>query len=115
MFIDRAENAGAGIFGIIIDKMYIDYCEFRNNWNKFYGSVSVDYFATYHQMNVDIIDSIFTDNIVISNGIGVGGAAITAQYFDSNDGGYPLNCYNDTGNGWYDDIQGLGTVSAYNI
>ncbi len=56
---NRAESAGAGVFCVIIDLLSIEKCNFSNNWNKFYGSVTADYFATYYEMNVEIIDSEF--------------------------------------------------------
>jgi len=101
-----ANNDGAGILAIIITKLYIDACQFISNVNRYYGTVSVQYFQSYNPMNVEVINSNFIDNIVESDDI-IAGGAISAQRYDYEDAVYPLNCYHENQGKFDQDIESL--------
>ena len=102
---NNADNDGAGILAVIITKLYIDNCEFINNDNRHYGSVSVQYFQSYDPMNVQI-NSKFDHNTVQNDDV-IAGGAISAQRYDYGDDVYPLNCYDENQGGFDENIQSL--------
>ena len=99
-----ADHDGAGILAIIITRLIVDNCNFDNNYNTHYGTVSVQYFQNFNQMNAEITNSIFKNNMVNNDDI-IAGGAITAQRYDYGADVYPLNCYEN--GGFDDDIESL--------